>query len=120
MPATEGDGRPSGAGRWVPPRQEHLQSGTHLPPHRRSPSIQRPPAALTHTPHPHTHWLQIPDRPDVPQLQGWQASSKVHLLNLAYDLMPPDCVSVVVTEMGAVPPTSVAVILREAQRDSLL
>jgi translation initiation factor 2B subunit (eIF-2B alpha/beta/delta family) len=65
-------------------------------------------------------WLQIPDRPDVPQLQGWQASSKVHLLNLAYDLMPPDCVSVVVTEMGAVPPTSVAVILREAQRDSLL
>ena len=78
--------------------------------------------ASTHAPAPPGpgRRLQIPDRPDVPQLQGWQASSKVHLLNLAYDLMPPDCVSVVVTEMGAVPPTSVAVILREAQRDSLL
>ena len=31
---------------------------------------------------------------------------------------PPDVVSVVVTEMGAVPPSSVAVILREAQRDA--
>ncbi len=29
-----------------------------------------------------------------------------------------DVVSVVVTEMGAVPPSSVAVILREAQRDA--
>jgi translation initiation factor eIF-2B subunit delta len=44
----------------------------------------------------------------------------VHLLNLAYDLLPADFVTVVVTEMGAVPATSVAVILREAQRDSAL
>lgn len=47
-------------------------------------------------------------------------SLKVHLLNLAYDLLPADFVTVVVTEMGAVPATSVAVILREAQRDSAL
>lgn len=33
-------------------------------------------------------------------------------------LSPADVVSVVVTEMGAVPPSSVAVILREAQRDA--
>lgn len=38
--------------------------------------------------------------------------------NLAYDLTPPDVVNVVITEMGAVPPTSVAVILRESVRDA--
>jgi hypothetical protein len=61
--------------------------------------------------------LQVQDRPDVAPLQGWEQEDKVHLLNLAYDLTPADFVTVVVTEMGAVPPTSVAVILREAQRD---
>lgn len=36
---------------------------------------------------------QIQDRPDVPALQGPLAESpKVHLLNLAYDLMPADVV----------------------------
>ena len=64
---------------------------------------------------------QVPDRPDVPAaLEGWQSNPKLHLLSLAYDLMPADCASVIVSEMGAVPPTSVAVILREAQRDSQL
>lgn len=48
---------------------------------------------------------------------GWKEGGKTHLLNLAYDLCPADFITVVVTEMGAVPPTSVAVILREAQRD---
>lgn len=42
----------------------------------------------------------------------------VHLLNLAYDLTPADVVNVVISEMGAVPPTSVAVILRESVRDA--
>ncbi|PRW20512.1 translation initiation factor eIF-2B subunit delta isoform A [Chlorella sorokiniana] len=61
---------------------------------------------------------KVQDRPDVPALEGWREEPKVHLLNLAYDLTPADVVSVVVTEMGAVPPSSVAVILREAQRDA--
>lgn len=61
---------------------------------------------------------KVQDRPDVPALEGWREEPKVQLLNLAYDLTPADVVSVVVTEMGAVPPSSVAVILREAQRDA--
>ncbi len=38
--------------------------------------------------------------------------------NLAYDITPADVVTVVISEMGAVPPTSVAVILRESVRDA--
>lgn len=74
----------------------------------------------------------VPDRADVPAMPGWQAKGgappapvtpddkekRVHLLNLAYDLTPADVVTVVITEMGAVPPTSVAVILRESVRDA--
>lgn len=38
------------------------------------------------------------------------------LLNLAYDAMPAEYVSLIVTELGAIPPTSVPVILREYQQ----
>ena len=79
----------------------------------------------------------MPDRPDVPPMEGWREAAGgkpggsggtaqqqqhpqrlVHLLNLAYDLTPADVVNVVISEMGAVPPTSVAVILRESVRDA--
>ena len=35
------------------------------------------------------------------------------LLNLMYDAMPSKFVSMLVTEVGAIPPTSIPVILRE-------
>eukprot|EP00887_Chlorella_sp_A99_P000407 scaffold13.g407.t1 len=60
---------------------------------------------------------QVPDRPDVPGLPDWESKDRLALLNLAYDAMPADFVSVIITEMGLLPPTSVAVVLREAQRD---
>ncbi|KAL4421078.1 hypothetical protein ABPG77_001373 [Micractinium sp. CCAP 211/92] len=74
----------------------------------------------------------VPDRQDVPAMTGWQSAGaaasapatpddkmkRVHLLNLAYDITPADVVTVVISEMGAVPPTSVAVILRESVRDA--
>lgn len=44
------------------------------------------------------HWRDIP----------WLA-----LLNLKYDAMPSEYVSMVVTEFGMIPPSSVPVILRE-------
>lgn len=31
---------------------------------------------------------QVQDRPDLPPLEGWAGAPKLHLLNLAYDLMP--------------------------------
>ena len=39
------------------------------------------------------------------------------LLNLIYDAMPQDFVTLVVTEFGAIPPTSVPVILREYRQE---
>ena len=41
---------------------------------------------------------------------------RLSLLNLAYDACPPECVTMVVTEMGAMPPSSVPVVLREFAR----
>lgn len=38
------------------------------------------------------------------------------LLNLMYDAMPAEYVSVIITELGAIPCTSVPVILREYQQ----
>lgn len=52
-------------------------------------------------------------------LAGWAGEEKLGLLNLTYDAVPADFVSMVVTEVGCIPVTSVAVILREAQKDSL-
>ena len=52
-------------------------------------------------------------------LAGWRDTERLGLLNLKYDAMPADFVSVVVTEAGLIPPTSVAVILRESRQDVL-
>lgn len=42
------------------------------------------------------------------------------LLNLVYDAMPADFVTLIVTEFGAIPPTSVPVILREYRQDPVM
>jgi translation initiation factor eIF-2B subunit delta len=44
----------------------------------------------------------------------------VTLLNLIYDVTPPDFISCVVTDMGMLPCTSVPVVLRLKNRDNLL
>lgn len=49
--------------------------------------------------------------------QGWSDNPRLRLLNLKYDVMPAEFVTMVVTELGPVPPTSVPVVLRE-QRDA--
>ncbi len=46
-------------------------------------------------------------------LQGWSENPRLRPLNLKYDVMPAEYVTMVVTEFGMVPPTSVPVILRE-------
>ena len=42
------------------------------------------------------------------------------LLNLMYDAMPADYVTLIATEFGAIPPTSVPVILREYRQEPAL
>lgn len=46
-------------------------------------------------------------------LKDWREKDNLRLLNLLYDLTPSEFVSGIVTEMGILPPTSVAVLLRE-------
>jgi translation initiation factor eIF-2B subunit delta len=48
-------------------------------------------------------------------LEKWKEKNggNLRLLNLLYDLTPNEFVSGIVTEMGILPPTSVAVLLRE-------
>ncbi|KAF9915610.1 hypothetical protein FBU30_001862 [Linnemannia zychae] len=46
-------------------------------------------------------------------LVGWRESRDLKLLNLLYDLTPSEFVTVVITEVGLIPCTSVPVILRE-------
>jgi len=46
-------------------------------------------------------------------LQNWLDMDNLRLLNLLYDLTPSQFVSGIVTELGIIPPTSVAVLLRE-------
>jgi len=49
-------------------------------------------------------------------LSGWKSIDKLILLNLAYDVTPMEHVSVVVTELGLIPPTSVPVIIDTQQK----
>lgn len=46
-------------------------------------------------------------------LADWRDQPNLKLLNLMYDVTPSDFVSGIVTELGILPPTSVAVLLRE-------
>lgn len=46
-------------------------------------------------------------------LQDWEKLPLLNILNVMYDLTPPHYINKVVTELGALPPSSVPVILRE-------
>jgi translation initiation factor eIF-2B subunit delta len=50
------------------------------------------------------------DVAEVPKrgLEGWRDQKNLFLLSLMYDVTPADCLSVVITEMGAMPPSAVS------------
>ena len=48
-------------------------------------------------------------------LADWRDMTSLRLLNLLYDVTPPDLVTSVVTELGFLPCTSVPVVLRVKQ-----
>mmetsp|Transcript_12621 Transcript_12621/g.18889 ORF Transcript_12621/g.18889 Transcript_12621/m.18889 type:complete len:567 (+) Transcript_12621:51-1751(+) len=53
-----------------------------------------------------------------PELSSWKKVKNLKLLNLTYDLTPADFVSMVITEVGQIPVTSVPVVLREHMKYS--
>ena len=46
-------------------------------------------------------------------LDDWQKLASLNIVNILYDLTPPEYINKVITEFGALPPSSVPVILRE-------
>lgn len=56
--------------------------------------------------------VALPKHHQQHNLAGWREINTLHLLNLVYDVTPPDFVSMVITEVGMIPCTSVPVILR--------
>ncbi|QLL31308.1 hypothetical protein HG536_0B01710 [Torulaspora globosa] len=46
-------------------------------------------------------------------LDGWQNIPSLNIVNILYDLTPPEYIKKIITEFGALPPSSVPVILRE-------
>ncbi|ETO77224.1 hypothetical protein F444_07550 [Phytophthora nicotianae P1976] len=53
-------------------------------------------------------------------LSDWRDLADLKLLNLVYDVTPIDYVSMVVTELGMIPPTSIPAVLREYSRDGVV
>ena len=47
-----------------------------------------------------------------PYLRDWRDFSSLTLLNLVYDFTPPEFITMVITELGMIPCTSVPVVLR--------
>ncbi|KAG0450638.1 hypothetical protein HPP92_026838 [Vanilla planifolia] len=62
---------------------------------------------------------KIQGREDLRHLENWADHENLQLLNLVYDATPSDYISMIVTEHGMIPPTSVPVIVREYGRDQL-
>ncbi|KAJ7956572.1 Translation initiation factor eIF-2B subunit delta [Quillaja saponaria] len=63
---------------------------------------------------------KVPGRMDVNYLDNWTTKENLQLLNLMYDATPSDYISMIVTDYGMIPPTSVPVIVREYGRENLL
>ncbi|KAJ4707137.1 Translation initiation factor eIF-2B subunit delta [Melia azedarach] len=62
---------------------------------------------------------KVAGREDLNNFDGLDKSENLQLLNLTYDATPSDYVSMVITDYGMIPPTSVPVIVREYGRGHL-
>ncbi|KAG6587629.1 Translation initiation factor eIF-2B subunit delta, partial [Cucurbita argyrosperma subsp. sororia] len=63
---------------------------------------------------------KISGRADISYLDSLTSKENLQLLNLMYDATPSDYISMIVTDYGMIPPTSVPVIVREYRREHLL
>ncbi|DAZ97786.1 TPA: hypothetical protein N0F65_009532 [Lagenidium giganteum] len=61
----------------------------------------------------HNQLLDPQDLLALPALSKAWRSDMIGVLNVAYDVTPSECVSIVVTEVGLIPPTAVRAIVRE-------
>lgn len=64
-------------------------------------------------------WSPAAESDLLHNLRDWRKNPKLRLLNLVYDVLPPELVTAVVTEKGILPTTSVPVVLRVKQATSI-
>ncbi|KAK9377929.1 initiation factor 2 subunit family-domain-containing protein [Lipomyces chichibuensis] len=57
--------------------------------------------------------ISIDSAPKPGPLKNWRDLPNLKLLNILYDLTPPEYIKKIVTEVGSLPPSSVPVIIRE-------
>lgn len=57
------------------------------------------------------------ERGEQVTLANWQNHLSLRLLNLVYDVTPPELVDLVITELGMIPCSSVPVVLRVKSSD---
>ncbi|XP_073296190.1 uncharacterized protein [Primulina huaijiensis] len=62
---------------------------------------------------------RVSGRKEISYLNGWVKSENLQILNLIYDATPSDYVSMIITDYGMIPPTSVPVVVREYGRENL-
>ncbi|XP_050236338.1 uncharacterized protein LOC126686343 [Mercurialis annua] len=62
---------------------------------------------------------KVPGRTDLSCLDNLANKENLQLLNLMYDATPSDYISMIVTDYGMIPPTSIPVIVREYRREHL-
>ncbi|CAL9060399.1 uncharacterized protein LOC135678097 [Musa acuminata AAA Group] len=62
---------------------------------------------------------KVPGRKDLNHLDNRADIENLQLLNLTYDATPSDFVSMIITDYGMLPPSSVPVIVREYRRENL-
>ncbi|XAR51268.1 hypothetical protein NMG60_11005849 [Bertholletia excelsa] len=63
---------------------------------------------------------KVPGRMDVSYLDDCANKENLQVLNLLYDATPSDYISMIITDYGMVPPTSVPVIVREYGKEHIL
>ncbi|CAN8232986.1 unnamed protein product [Cochlearia groenlandica] len=63
---------------------------------------------------------KVRGREDINYLDGVTNNANMQFLNLMYDATPSDYISMIITDYGMVPPTSVPVIVREYQKEHAL
>ncbi|KAL6637224.1 hypothetical protein ACP70R_024796 [Stipagrostis hirtigluma subsp. patula] len=63
--------------------------------------------------------LKVPGKADLGHLRNCADNANLQLLNLTYDATPSDYVSMIITDYGMLPPTSVPVIVREYRKEQL-
>ena len=60
---------------------------------------------------------ETPHKSPEDPLNGWRSHPNLNLLSLKYDVCPSEYISATITEYGILPPSSVAVLLREINAD---